>query len=241
MSAQGPQQQVRPHPAVLQSLAEPADRRRLPPIDGLALHLQHAREDERQRLARDLHDELGALLTSAKLEAAALRQRLVGAPGALERLARLVAMLDSGLALKRRIVEDLRPSDLATLGLVPALERLGGEFARSAGWPVCRVLSPVGLSADADLALYRCAQEALTNIARHAHAQRVYLLLGRSGGRAVLEVRDDGIGFDASTLPRGSYGLAGMRQRLEGLGGWLVLTVPEGGGTCLRASLPGSA
>ena len=100
----------------------------------LTHHLQTAREDERHRLARDLHDELGALLTSAKLDAARIRSRLAGtAPEALERLAHLVATLNSSIALGRRIIEDLRPSTLSNLGLVATLEILAREFAERSG------------------------------------------------------------------------------------------------------------
>ena len=104
-------------------------RERTAQLTELALHLQTAREDERQRLARDLHDELGALLTSAKLDAARIRSRLAGtAPEALDRLAHLVETLNSSIALGRRIIEDLRPSTLSNLGLVAALDILAREF-----------------------------------------------------------------------------------------------------------------
>ena len=148
----------------------------------LTHHLQTAREDERSRLARDLHDELGALLTSAKLDAARIKSRLAGtAPEALERLSHLVETLNSGIAMKRRIIEDLRPSALGNLGLVAALEILAREFAEQSGIAVHHALEPVPLEADAELVVYRLVQEAITNIAKYAKAKQVWVSLSAAG------------------------------------------------------------
>ena len=142
----------------------------------LTRHLLTAREDERNRLARDLHDELGALLTSAKLDAARVRSRLAGsAPEALERLEHLVQTLNSSIALGRRIVEDLRPSTLSNLGLVATLEILAREFGNQSGIGVECALEPVDLAASAELVVYRVVQEAITNISKYAGASRVWL------------------------------------------------------------------
>lgn len=207
----------------------------------LTQHLQTAREDERHRLARDLHDELGALLTAAKLDAARIRSRLAGAaPEALERLAHLVATLDQGIALKRRIVEDLRPSALATLGLADTLEILAGEFAERSGLDVQRTLpalEPGALTPAADLVAYRFVQEALTNIAKHAQARTVRVTLAVHGGTVEIGVADDGVGFDPAVPARSAYGLVGMRYRIEAEGGTLAVDAAPGGGTRLRATL----
>lgn len=131
----------------------------------LTHHIETAREEERARLARDLHDELGALLTSAKLDAARIKSRLVGvAPEVLERLAHLVEMLNSGIALKRNIIENLRPSTLGNLGLPATLDILARDFAKRSGIVVHCALEPVRLEEDAELVLYRVVQEAITNI-----------------------------------------------------------------------------
>jgi signal transduction histidine kinase len=205
----------------------------------LANHLQRAREDERNRLARDLHDELGSLLTSAKLDAARIRARLAGtAPEALERLAHLVGTLDSIIALKRRIVEDLRPSALGHLGLVATLEILAREFGKSAGLEMHGALAPVRLAPAAELVVYRGVQEALTNIAKHAHARQVWITLGEHEGRAVASVRDDGAGFDAGARPRSAFGLVGMRYRVEAEGGTLAVRAAPGQGTLIEMTLP---
>ena len=208
----------------------------------LTQHLQTAREDERARLARDLHDELGALLTSAKLDAARMRSRLAGiAPEANERLAHLNATLDSVIALKRRITEDLRPSSLDHLGLVVTLEIVAGEFSAQRGVPVHLALQPVPLSPAAELVLYRLVQEALTNIGKYAQAQAVWISLGLSAGQVELSVRDDGVGFDTALPLRSAYGLVGMRFRVEAEKGRLRVESAPGRGTRIVALLPAAA
>jgi signal transduction histidine kinase len=205
----------------------------------LALHLQTAREDERGRLARDLHDELGAFLTSAKLDAARIKARLAGmAPEALERLAHLVETLNSGIAMKRRIIEDLRPSALDNLGLVAALEILAREFAEQSGIEVHQALEPVELEADAELVVFRLVQEALTNIAKYAKAKQVWVSLAMQEGQVQVSVRDDGVGFDTTTQSASAHGIVGMRFRVEAEGGSLTLQSAPGRGTLIRVSLP---
>jgi signal transduction histidine kinase len=208
----------------------------------LTRHLQTAREDERARLARDLHDELGALLTSAKLDAARIRSRLAGsAPEALERLAHLTQTLDLVIALKRRITEDLHPSALNHLGLAVTLETLVQEFGQATGVQVHLSLQAVPFTAAAALVAYRMVQEALTNITKHARAQQVWVTLGPAPGvasQAQLTVQDDGVGFDASVPPRSAYGLVGMRFRVEAEGGSLAVVSAPGQGTRLTMKLP---
>jgi len=213
--------------------------RRTAQLTQLAHHLQSAREDERNRLARDLHDELGALLTSAKLDAARMRSRLVGAaPAVLERLTHLVATLDSVIALKRRITEDLRPSTLSHLGLVATLEILAREFAERSGLEVHCALAEVRLEASAQLVVYRLVQEAVTNITKYAKARQVWLELAERDGKVEVSVRDDGVGFDSAAPNTSAFGLVGMRYRVEAEGGSLRVDSAPGHGTCVRAVLP---
>ncbi len=208
----------------------------------LAHHLQTAREDERNRLARDLHDELGALLTSAKLDAARIKPRLAGlAPVALERLAHLVSTLDDVIALKRRIAEDLRPSALSNLGLVPTLEILAREFADQSGMVVHCELQPVALASGTAMTIYRLVQESITNLTKYAKASRVWIGLSSRDGWVEVTVRDDGIGFDPALMPMSAYGLLGMRFRVEAEGGKLELASKPGHGTCIKARLPAVA
>lgn len=207
----------------------------------LTHHLQTAREDERHRLARDLHDELGALLTSAKLDAARIKSRLAGtAPEALELLAHLVDTLNSGIALGRRIIEDLRPSALSNLGLVATLEILAREFAEHSGVEVHCALEPVELEATAELMVYRLVQEAITNIIKYARASHVWMSLATHDGQVEVSVRDDGVGFDTTTPPRSAYGLVGMRFRVQAHGGTLAVVSAPGQGTLIQVNLPES-
>ena len=207
----------------------------------LTQHLQTAREDERNRLARNLHDELGALLTSAKLDAARIRSRLAGtAPEALERLAHLVETLNSSIALGRRIIEDLRPSTLGNLGLLATLEILGREYAEHSGTAVHCTLAPVRLQPSAELMVYRLAQEAITNISKYAEANQVWIELAARDGQVEVSVRDNGVGFNSQLVRGGAYGLLGMRFRVEAEGGSLSVLSAPGQGTELRARLPES-
>ena len=150
----------------------------------LADHLATVREDERGRLARELHDEMGGLLTAMKLELARLR-RVQGVPAAaLERLASIDARLSDGIAFKRRVVENLRPSSLDQLGLKVALENLCADASSVMGVPVHVNLQDVTLGNDLDLTVFRIAQESLTNIAKYASANTVWVDLIRTGGSA---------------------------------------------------------
>lgn len=214
--------------------------RRTAELTQLARHLQTAREDERARLARDLHDELGALLTAAKLDVARLRPKLQAeAPDLMQRLNHLTETLNSGIALKRRIIEDLRPSTLDQLGLVPALEILCRESSERLGVPIRVTLDPaVELPPSAQLTAFRLVQEALTNMAKYAQATEVSVSLEREYAQAMVTVTDNGQGFDPERLALGSHGLLGMRFRVEAERGQLRLRSAPGQGTEVRAWLP---
>jgi signal transduction histidine kinase len=205
----------------------------------LTHHLVSAREDERNRLARNLHDDLGSLLTSAKLDAARIRSRLVGTtPETLELLSHLVGTLNSGITLGRRIIEDLRPSALSNLGLVATLEILAREFADHSGVDVQCALEPVDLDVNAELMVYRLVQEAITNITKYAQARHVWVTLSKQDNHIEVSVRDDGVGFETTKKLESKYGLIGMRFRVEAEGGVLHVTSLPGNGTTIRAILP---
>ena len=215
-------------------------RERTKQLTELARHLQTAREDERSRLARDLHDELGALLTAAKLDVARLKSRLPEiTPEAAARMVHLNETLNSGIALKRRIIEDLRPSSLSNLGLVAALEIQSREFAEASGLKVVADFSPVKLRASSELTVYRLVQEALTNIAKYAKATEVHIRLTALPNGAEIAVIDNGIGFDTEVNRHGSaHGLLGMRFRVEAEGGRMHLKSSPGNGTRISATMP---
>lgn len=222
-------------------LLEKQVRERTASLAELATHLQNVREDERGHLARELHDELGALLTAAKLDVARLKSRLAGnLPEASERLEHLTTTLNSGIALKRRIVEDLRPSSLSHLGLVASLEILAREFEERSGLTVTTDLETVQLCGSVQLTVYRLVQESLTNMAKYADATQAEIRLENSDGYITVEVRDDGKGFLTGDVSPGSHGLAGMRHRVEAAGGRLTVASAPGTGTQISAVLPKS-
>lgn len=212
---------------------------RMADLKELTLHLQSAREDERARLARELHDELGALLTSAKLNVTFMKPKVSkGLPELMPKLSQLVESLNAGIALKRRIIEDLTPSALRTLGLVPALEILCSERAQGCEIDIVHQLVKVPLDAERQLTVYRFVQEALTNMAKYAGAKRATVRMSVAEGHVRIEVWDNGKGFDASKLPTGSHGLRGMRFRMEALGGRMTIASSATEGTRLMAWLP---
>jgi len=207
----------------------------------LATHLQNVREDERGHLARELHDELGALLTAAKLDVARLKSRLTGnVPDALDRLEHLTSTLNTGIALKRRIVEDLRPSSLSHLGLVASLEILARDFKERANLLIAMDLENVELGDSAQLTVYRLVQESLTNIAKYAEAGEVQISLHNFDNFITIDVKDNGKGFTTDRVGLGNHGLAGMRHRVEAAGGKLTVASGEGQGTHVAAVLPKS-
>jgi len=208
----------------------------------LARHLQTAREDERTHLARELHDELGALLTAAKLDVARLKSRLVRTmtPEIAERIQHLNEALNGGIALKRRIIEDLRPSSLSNLGLVAALEILITEWSSRSEVPVERTLEPVTLRPSGELTVYRLVQEALTNVSKYARATKIEVRLSARDGIVCVSVHDNGVGFDLKKPRISAHGLLGMRYRLESEGGRVVLRSTPGQGTSIEAQMPES-
>jgi len=232
----------RRHAQALQQESERLElevQRRTDDLTELAKHLQTVREDESSRLARDLHEELGALLTTAKLDVARLRGRLAAAaPEVHARLAHLGASIDGGIALKRRIIEDLHPSSLSNLGLVSALQLQLRQFAERTGLKVRSELQTLPLADSVQITVYRLVQEALTNIAKYARAGTVTVRLQARGDGARLSVEDDGQGFDPTVPRRSAHGLMGMRYRVEAVGGQLDIYSAPARGTRIDADLP---
>lgn len=212
-------------------------------LSSLASYLTNAREAEKGRLARELHDELGALLTAAKLDAAWIARKLPAE--AMEQLRsrfdRLLDTLNQGIALKRKVVADLRPPLLSELGLVEALRALGdsGDIGEGGGRLETELPEQLPeLPPETSLALYRIAQEALTNARRYAHAQRVRLSLRAEGDELILAVEDDGVGFDPARREHDRHGLAGMAHRVQMLGGRLDIDSRPQHGTRITARVP---
>ncbi|WP_332743204.1 sensor histidine kinase [Hydrogenophaga sp.] len=204
----------------------------------LAGHLVNTREDERGRLARELHDELGGLFTAMKLELARLRRVTDMPTSALERMSGIEERLNEGIAVKRRIIENLRPSSLDQLGLASALEVLCQEAASSLGIPVSAQLETVSLDKECELTVFRLVQESLTNISKYARARQVMVQMEAKGDWVRVSVKDDGCGFQTQNVPASHHGLIGMRVRVESHNGHLSITSSPGQGTHIVAELP---
>jgi signal transduction histidine kinase len=201
-----------------------------------------AEEAERRRIARELHDETGQVLTAIRLELGLLARQVEGNMPAREALERALSLTGRALETIRATVRGLRPAVLDDLGLVPAVESLAEEFSGRTGIAVDCDAQPDGdLPPEVEVALYRIFQEALTNVARHAEAKHVRASLQRDEREIVLVVEDDGRGFDPSKVAKAGdarAGLAGMRERLLGLGGRLDVKSAPGQGVRLEARMP---
>jgi two-component system sensor histidine kinase UhpB len=193
-------------------------------------------EHERRRIARELHDEVGQTLTGVMLQVEGLATAI---PEPLrEQLDELRETARAGTEEVRRIASRLRPEALEDLGLQSALSALATAFAEQARVRVERRLEPsLPLSEEHELVVYRVAQEALTNVARHANASEVELCLERAEKHVVLTVGDDGRGLSSDAVPS-SHGITGMRERAMLIGAQLTITGPPSGGTKVQLSIP---
>jgi signal transduction histidine kinase len=209
-------------------------------LSELSTHLQNFAEKERSELARNLHDELGGLLTAAKMDLSWLQSRL-GEPPNERRLAQLGDALDQAMNVKRRVVEHLRPSLLDHFGLATALRaHLEAACAKAHLELEAVVEENVGpVPKDIAIALFRLVQEGMTNIVQHADARCVRLEFGGNAHHYMLKLSDDGRGFaPASAGFRWSHGLTGMRHRVEALKGHFTLRSHPGGGTQIEVKVP---
>jgi len=211
-------------------------------LTALSTHLQGVSEQEKSALSRELHDELGGLLVAARMDLSWLQQRLpTSDPGIEQRFKRIHESLSAGVDLKRRVVEELRPTLLDNMGLYTALRWQFKESCRRAGLR-CTETYPDAeptFNAEAAIGVFRMAQEALTNILKHAEAKSAHLLIGIEGGTFMLRVSDDGKGIPPNRLQTAtSHGLASMRHRIAALGGSWQVDSPSSGGTVVTALIP---
>jgi signal transduction histidine kinase len=211
-------------------------------LTALSTHLQGVSEQEKSALSRELHDELGGLLVAARMDLSWLQQRLPTSDPAIEqRFKRIHESLSAGVDLKRRVVEELRPTLLDNMGLYAALRWQFKESCRRAGLECSETLPDhePRFAPDAAIGVFRVAQEALTNILKHANARSADLTVRISDGEFVLQITDDGIGVAAGRLEASqSHGIASMRHRISALGGsWDVRAGPAGG-TRVTATMP---
>jgi signal transduction histidine kinase len=208
----------------------------------LARHLQHVQEEERARLSRGLHDELGGVLLAARMDVTWMQQHAAGDDAeARKRLERLKQVLDQGIELKRRVVEELRPTLLDTMGLLAALRWQSEETCRRANLRFTERFpdeEPQFNRAGA-IALFRVVQEALANVAKHARASEVDIALELTSRDVVVTVRDNGIGAAPAELNRPrSHGIAGLRHRVQVLGGRLDISSAPNRGTTVQVRVP---
>jgi signal transduction histidine kinase len=208
----------------------------------LARHLQHVQEEERARLSRGLHDELGGVLLAARMDVTWMQQHAAGDNADVKkRLERLKQVLDQGIDLKRRVVEELRPTLLDTMGLLAALRWQSEETCRRAELSCTEHFpdeEPPFNRAGA-IALFRVVQEALANVAKHARATEVDIALELTDRDVVVTVQDNGVGAASEDLTRPrSHGLAGLRHRIQLLGGRFDISSAPNRGTTVRVHVP---
>jgi PAS domain S-box-containing protein len=206
----------------------------------LARHLQRAREEERHRIAREIHDELGQALTGLKYEVSWLSRQTAG-DGFAEKLAALERTIEETIRSVRRIVSELRPHVLDHLGLLEAIEWEGRQFEERTGIR-CEVHLPEGpltLDDDRSTSMFRILQETLTNVARHAVASRVEVDVAVGERYVQLVVRDNGRGITPEQIasPR-SFGILGMEERVRIFGGSVLVKGGEKGGTTVAVRIP---
>ncbi|GAA5172425.1 ATP-binding response regulator [Viridibacterium curvum] len=211
-------------------------------LAALSNHLQTIKEEERDRIARDIHDVLGGTLVGMKFSVSILASKLETESPLRERVRQIEAMIDDAITTAGRVARELRPGILKEFGLAAAIESHAEDFKQRTGIP-CEVLCAdhdIETSEDAAIALFRTYQEALTNISKHARAQHVEVRLMQEGDEIVLEVSDDGRGIESADLRKPkSFGLRGIRERLNALGGTMdiLLREPQGTTVVLRAPL----
>ena len=210
-------------------------------LQELSAALQIVREEERTRIARELHDELGQLLTGIRMEISWLGGRLLPDQKLLvDKVGAVKAQIDQTITSVRRISSELRPLVLDDLGFVAAASWFVDQFSVRTGIPVQLLLSADDLATgdSVSTALFRVLQESLTNVARHAKATKVEVSLSLVNGIWVLNIKDDGVGFLHDWGKAGEIGLLGMRERAQNLGGNFIVTTAPGEGTLIEVRIP---
>ncbi|MGF7000512.1 signal transduction histidine kinase [Paraburkholderia sp. GAS32] len=207
---------------------------------GLSAYMEAIREDERKRIAMEMHDELGQLLTALKLDISLLKMRLVGDSVAAEKADDMRELVEKTIWMVRNVANHLRPAAL-NFGIVASLEWLVEDFGRRNGIP-CQLRFNGGelcLPDTRATAVFRIVQASLTNIARHARATRADVTLTSTATALELHVSDDGCGFDLATARKVySYGLLGMSERARSIGGSLSIDSTPGVGTVVSIRVP---
>lgn len=208
-------------------------------LSEFAAHLQDAIEEERTAIAREIHDDIGGSLAAAKLDLAWLKRHITQSH-AQDHIAAAMEMMQHALGASQRIMRNLRPSILDQ-GLVAAVQWLADSFEKRTG--VRAVVRAdhdgITLSKPIELVAYRMAQEALTNIAKHAKCSRVHIEISDAEGALTLEVNDNGQGIsEQDRLKERSFGLKGLQERARTVGGWMDISSRVGAGTSIILTIP---
>jgi PAS domain S-box-containing protein len=206
----------------------------------LAEYLESIREEQSATIAREIHDELGGTLTMVKLGLATFAAGLADIGGRQESLGRILEQIDSALQTVKRISANLRPATLDTLGLIATIRWYATQFSEMTGIETeLRLPEYVAVSKRQGISAFRIIQEALTNVAKHAHATSVCISMQRSKGQWSIKISDNGIGLSSNYQNKNdSIGLIGMHERAQYLGGKLSIGGCPGGGTCLNLRIP---
>lgn len=208
-------------------------------LRGLIVQRESAREEERKHIAREIHDDLGQILTGMKMSISVIAQDVAEYPAVRQHVADTLALTETAIGTVRNISSAIRPVELDR-GIVAALKWQASRFSTFAGIPcsVCIEDEEIQMGEAASVAVFRIVQEALTNVAKHAQANKVNILLARDGNDYVLEIADDGCGFDAGRKKSHSFGLVGMQERVHMLQGALTINAQTGNGTVIAVRFP---
>jgi PAS domain S-box-containing protein len=209
-------------------------------LRALTARLQQVREEERTIVARDLHDQIGQILTAIKMDLAWVARRLPQPDGEVhDRVKSTIELINDGVRAVRKICSGLRPGVLDDLGLAAAIEWQANEFASRTGISCHVSVPPADLQVDGEraTAIFRIFQESFTNVIRHAEAQSVWVSLCQQDGDLVLTVEDDGRGFRLADVPD-SLGLLGMKERAQACGGDAQVSSQPGKGTIVTVCIP---
>lgn len=208
----------------------------------LTTHLQVVREEERRRIGREIHDELGQQLTAIKMDVAWIEKKISSDSTIVhQKIKNIITLLDGSNQSVRRILQELKPSILDEYGLPDAIELLAHQFTANTAIPIkiSGDIKAINLSENTSNCIFRIFQESLTNITRHAFAKKVVVIFEIKKNKIYLTVKDDGIGFDLKTLQnKKTYGLLGMQERVKTLAGEFKLSSKPTIGTTLKIGLP---
>jgi signal transduction histidine kinase len=211
-------------------------------LRNLSTHQQRTREQERKKIAREIHDELGQALTALKMDLSWLSKRIPQQQrGVIEKTESMSRLIDNTINTLRRIASELRPSLLDDLGIIAAIEWQASQFEKTSGIK-CRVrksFRSLSLGQDHSLAAFRILQESLTNVLRHAAATEVKIGLDKASGNLIIDIVDNGRGIShEECYDQKSLGLTGMRERALSIGGEVIINGITGKGTTVNVSIP---